>query len=91
VGCRDGLDAVVKRKNPIITPARNRTRTLRSRGKVKVKLFLCLTKHHAMKTYWGSGDVTPRILDFGTRWRMCGQFHALAALPPGKEPSVPVG
>jgi hypothetical protein len=21
--------------------------------KVKVKLFLCLTKHHAMKTYWG--------------------------------------
>jgi hypothetical protein len=22
--------------------------------KVKVKLFLCLTKHRAMKTYWGS-------------------------------------
>jgi hypothetical protein len=22
--------------------------------KVKVKLSLCLTKHHAMKTYWGS-------------------------------------
>jgi hypothetical protein len=21
--------------------------------KVKVKLSLCLTKHHAMKTYWG--------------------------------------
>jgi hypothetical protein len=21
--------------------------------KVKVKVFLCLTKHHAMKTYWG--------------------------------------
>jgi len=21
--------------------------------KVNVKLFLCLTKHHAMKTYWG--------------------------------------
>jgi hypothetical protein len=21
--------------------------------KVKVNLFLCLTKHHAMKTYWG--------------------------------------
>jgi hypothetical protein len=23
--------------------------------KVKVKLSLCSTKHHAMKTYWGSG------------------------------------
>jgi hypothetical protein len=21
--------------------------------KLKVKLFLCLTKHHGMKTYWG--------------------------------------
>jgi hypothetical protein len=21
--------------------------------KVKVKVFLCLTKHHAMKIYWG--------------------------------------
>jgi len=25
--------------------------------KVKVKLSLCLTKCHAMKTCWGSGDV----------------------------------
>jgi len=24
-----------------------------SQIKVKVKLPLCLTKHHAMKTYWG--------------------------------------
>jgi hypothetical protein len=23
------------------------------KAKVKVKLSLCLTKHHAMKTYWG--------------------------------------
>jgi hypothetical protein len=37
--------------------------------KVKLKFSLCLTKHHAMKTYWGSGDTAPRILDFGTRWR----------------------
>jgi hypothetical protein len=36
---------------------------------VKVKLSLCLTKHHAMKTYWGSGGIAPRILDLGTRWR----------------------
>jgi hypothetical protein len=37
--------------------------------KVKVKLSLCLTKHHAMMTYWGSGGIAPRILDLGTRWR----------------------
>jgi hypothetical protein len=37
--------------------------------KVKVKLSLCLTKHHAMKTYWGSGGIAPRILDLGTSWR----------------------
>jgi hypothetical protein len=37
--------------------------------KGKVKLSLCLTKHHAMKTYWGSGSIAPRILDLGTRWR----------------------
>jgi hypothetical protein len=36
--------------------------------KVKVKLSVCLTKHHAMETYWGSGGITPLILDLGTRW-----------------------
>jgi hypothetical protein len=30
--------------------------------KVKVKLSLCLTKHHAMKAYWGSGGIAPLIL-----------------------------
>jgi hypothetical protein len=30
---------------------------------------LCLTKHHAMKMYWVSGGIAPRILDLGTRWR----------------------
>jgi len=39
------------------------------RGKVKVKLSLCLTKRHAMKTYCGSGDVTPHIFDLGAKWR----------------------
>jgi hypothetical protein len=27
----------------------------------KVKLSLFLTKHHAMKTYWGSESIVPRI------------------------------
>jgi secreted trypsin-like serine protease len=30
--------------------------------KVKVKLSLCLTKYRAMKTYWWSGGIAPRIL-----------------------------
>jgi hypothetical protein len=37
--------------------------------KEKVKLSLCLTKHHAMKTYWENGGIVPHILDLGIRWR----------------------
>jgi hypothetical protein len=29
---------------------------------IKVKLSLCLTKHHAMKAYWRSGGIAPHIL-----------------------------
>jgi hypothetical protein len=29
---------------------------------VKVKLSLCLTKHHTKKTYRGNGGITPCIL-----------------------------
>jgi hypothetical protein len=38
---------------------------------VMVKFSQCffLTKHHAMKTYGGSGGIAPWILDLGTRWR----------------------
>jgi hypothetical protein len=37
-------------------------------SKVKLNLSLCLTKHHAMKTYCGNEGIAPRILDLGTRW-----------------------
>jgi hypothetical protein len=30
--------------------------------KVKVKLPLCLTKHHVLKAYWKSGGIAPLIL-----------------------------
>jgi hypothetical protein len=30
--------------------------------KVKVKLSLYITKHHTMKTYWGTGGRAPRVL-----------------------------
>jgi hypothetical protein len=33
-------------------------------GKGKV-FFVLLTEHHAMKAYWGRGDIAPRILDEG--------------------------
>jgi hypothetical protein len=44
---------------------------LAKRLKVKIRLSLCylLTGHHAMKAYWGSGGIAPRIFDLGTRWR----------------------
>jgi len=50
-------------------------------GLAYVKLSLCLTKSHAMKTYpklnyaphdedeWGSVSIAPHILNLGTRWR----------------------
>jgi hypothetical protein len=37
------------------------------RVKVKLKLSLCLTKHHAMKMYWGSVGTAPHILELDTR------------------------
>jgi len=42
----------------------------------KVKLLLYLTKHHAMKTYWGV--------------EVSGQLHDPAALPLGKKPQYPL-
>jgi hypothetical protein len=38
--------------------------------KLKVKLSLCffITEHHAMEAYWGSGGISPCILDLDTRW-----------------------
>jgi hypothetical protein len=36
--------------------------------KVKVKVYVCLTKHYVMKMYWGSGGIAPSILNLGTRY-----------------------
>jgi hypothetical protein len=35
---------------------------IKFKSKVKVKLSCDLTKHHAMKAYWESGGIAPRIL-----------------------------
>jgi hypothetical protein len=56
-------------------------------GKVKVNSSLCLIKHHAMNTYWGSGGTTPRILNLGTG---SGHNHVPSALPQGKDLPIPI-
>jgi hypothetical protein len=30
---------------------------------------VCLINYHAMKTYWGSEVISPRILNLDIRWR----------------------
>jgi hypothetical protein len=36
--------------------------TFSCKGKGKVVPALLLTEHHAVKAYWGSGGIAPRIL-----------------------------
>jgi hypothetical protein len=47
------------------------------------KWSCALTEHHAMRAYWGSGDIAPRFLDPGTRARckvpVPEQYHAMKA------------
>jgi hypothetical protein len=56
--------------------------------KVKVKLSLCLTEHHAMKTYGESGGIAPRILDLGTRKRRVVSFTPRPLYPRKKAPGT---
>jgi hypothetical protein len=35
----------------------------------EVYFSLCLTKHHAMKTYWGNRGILLHILNLSIRWR----------------------
>jgi hypothetical protein len=47
------------------------------------KLSLCLTKHHVMKTYWGSGSMAPWIPDLCTRTRWVVSFTSRQIYPRG--------
>jgi hypothetical protein len=61
-------------------------------GNVNVKLSLCLTKHHSMKTYGGSGRTTPRILNLSQQMEVSGQLYVSDALfPTDKQHAVPIG
>jgi hypothetical protein len=44
------------------------------KGKGRVVRVFFSTEYHAMKAYWGSGGISPRILDLGTRWRVVASF-----------------
>jgi hypothetical protein len=60
--------------------------------KVKRQSFPCaLTKYHAMKAYCGSGGIAALIFWPRHQMEVGWQFHAPAALPPGKEPLVSIG
>jgi len=52
---------------------------------LKVKLSLCLTKHHAMKMYW-DGGIVPLIFDLGTTRRWVFSFTPWPLYPRGKSP-----
>jgi len=47
---------------------------LKNSAKVKKSASLCLTKHHATKTYWGRGGIAPRILNLCVNWRWVVSF-----------------
>jgi len=51
---------------------------------------LCLTKHHAMKTYSESGGIAPPILDLDTRWRWVVSFTPRPFYSQGKSPRYPL-
>jgi hypothetical protein len=59
-------------------------------GMLVCRLSLCLSKHHAMKTYWGSGGIAPCILDLGTGWRLAVSFTPRPLYPQGKSPWYPL-
>jgi hypothetical protein len=56
------------------------------RKRCSIRTSLCFTKHHAMKTHWRSGGITPRILNLCTRWWWVVNFTLRPLYPQRKEP-----
>jgi hypothetical protein len=57
-------------------------------NKLKIKLLLWLTKHHAMKTYGGSEVIALCILNLGTRCRWVVCFRPRPLYPRSKGPNI---
>jgi hypothetical protein len=51
---------------------------------------MCLTKHHAKKTYWENKGIAPRILDLGTRWKWVVSFTPRPLYSQRKRPWYPL-
>jgi len=49
-----------------------------------------LTKHHAMKAYWGTGGIAPLTLDLWTRRRWMVSSTPQPLYPRGKNPWYPL-
>jgi hypothetical protein len=58
--------------------------------KVKVKTSLCFNGAPRHEDIMGSGDVAPRILDLGTRWRGVVSFTPRPLYLQGKSPWYPL-
>jgi hypothetical protein len=71
-----------------VTPLKS---LFKCKGKVVPLLLFLTEEHHAVKAYWGSEGIDPLILLPRQQMEVSGQLHAPAALPPGKEPLVPIG
>jgi hypothetical protein len=75
---------------PLISSQGPHVFVIDGKGKGKVKLSLCLTKHHAMKMYWVRGGTAPRILDLGARWRWMVSFTPRPLYSQGKSSQNPL-
>jgi hypothetical protein len=57
---------------------------------IKVKVSLCLPKHHVMKTYWGVEVSLDAVSDLGTKWRQVVSFTPRLLYPQGKSRRDPL-
>jgi len=57
---------------------------------LKIKLSLCLTKHHATKTHCGSRSIAPRTFSIGTRLRRMISFMPRLLYPRRMSPWYPL-
>jgi hypothetical protein len=63
--------------------------TTKAKSKGKVVPVPFVIEHYAMKAYWGSGCIAPRILDLGTAWRLVVSFTPRSLYSQGESPWYP--
>jgi hypothetical protein len=69
-----------------VGPSASQDAVIKVKSKVKVKLSLCLTKHNAMKTYWGSGGIALHVLNHGIGWSLVVSFTLRPLYSRGNRP-----